>query len=226
MKPHPTHIILAATLCLSSPLAAADIKWEIGEEVYVDGQGGALPAVPSIPPGHPLVFGRGGNYAGNQKYFPVSESEGLAFSGFGTAVVPGLWTNIAGFSIMLDVTFGRLDVEQSLVMVPGVFDLRLSVVDGIPSLDFIGVREPARPLYLKTTDVGEGSRLRIVASMNASGEMKLRVNETEVAAGSLGQPPSAPVMYPDLYVGSANPEVYRRPFTGVLHSLSVTTEKK
>lgn len=221
-----TALLLVTALGFSSLLPAAEISWSPENEVFVDGKDGPLSAISSKPPGHPLVFGRSGESAGKEKFFPVVEGNGLAFSGFATACVPGLWSNASDFSISLEVKFGRLDVDQTILMVSGVFDLRLSVNDGNASLDFIGVREPAKPLYLRAAGIEMDRVYRIVAAMDSSGEMVLRVDDVEAATGLLERPPSPPVLYPDLYVGSANPESYRRPFTGVIFSLSVDTQRE
>lgn len=194
--------------------------WSPANEVIVDSPtGGVLPAIQSQPPGKPLLFGRTENYAGNPRFYPLAEEEALKFSGQSSAHVPDFWSNPEAFAFEVVISFADLNSDQTILLVTNVFDLRLSLDSGAPQLRLFAYRQASRPISVFYDDIEPGRNYVIRGGVRGAGELYLRLDERAEQSARLGQPLAEWNVYPDLFVGTANPTGYHRPFKGSLSSL-------
>lgn len=200
---------------------ASSFQWMPRNEVLVDGSAGPIPAIQSIPSGTPLLFGRTEAYTRKPRFYPRVEDEGLVFNGLATAYVPAFWTNPEAFAVTVELAFDDISSDQTVILVTGVFDLRLSTTDDEASLEMYGYREASKPASVRIPGIKAGHRYNVRAGVSENGTLFLQHDGARPATTRLGQAPAHWEIYQDLYVGSANPQKFRRPFKGRIYSLSV-----
>ncbi len=189
----------------------------------VDGPIGPVPALQSEPAGHPLIFGRSGDAPSPKRFFPVAADGALRFSGKATAYVPEFWKNPSGFTVTVDVEFDDVSTDQTVVLVTNVFDLRLTITNGEPALTLHAMRPPKPAVAARIDGIEAGRLYHVIASVSDTGEVSIHLDDGSTATADLEGSSSPWGAYPDLYVGSANPDKFSRPLRGSIHALSIST---
>lgn len=221
-----TRLLLAIPLlpALAATALALDISWPMTATVTVDSpQGVPVDAIQSQPAGQPIVFGRPGPEAGNIRFQPSLQSSALLFRGPQTSYVPKFWKNYRDFTVEIDVTFDSVAKEQTLLRVSGCWEIRLVNEGGTSRLQFIGFREPLKPVAATIEKIEAGKKYALKARMEADGKMNFESDSAGSAQAILGQPAANFNTYPELFVGSSNPEKFTRPLQGSISRLRVLT---
>jgi len=219
--------IPAAIFAMLTPTGMAiDISWPMNSLVVVDSpEGAAVDAIQSEPSGHPLILGRPDPWSGTGRFNPSLQDGALVFLGPQTSYVSGFWKNFHVFTIEVDVTFDSLDQDQTLLRVAGVWEIRLVTEVGEPELQFIAWRDPLKPQAAVLEGIEANKKYAIKARMEADGMMTLESDTGDSATAHLGRPASEFGAFPDLFVGSSNPDRFIRSLQGAIHRLRINTEE-
>jgi hypothetical protein len=227
MRPLKTKHLLATALLAVSPTTspALDITWPMTTAVVVDSpQGIPVDAIQSEPAGQPLIFGRPAPEAANKRFQPSLQDGALVFHGPHTSHIPEFWKNYRAFTVETDVTFDSVGEDQTVLRVTGSWEIRLVTEGGAPKLQFIGFREPLKPLAASLDGIEAGKTYTIKARMEADGTMTIESEATGSASVMLGQPVANWNTYPELFIGSSNPENFVRPLQGKISRLRINAE--
>ena len=222
-----TRLLLAIPLllALAATALALDISWPMTATVTMDGpQGVPVDAIQSQPAGQPIVFGR--TETGNIRFQPALQKGALVFRGSQTSHVPKFWKNYRDFTVEAEVTFDSVDQDQTVLRVTGCWEIRLLTEGGVPKLQFIGFREPLKPVAaVLEGNIEAGKKYALKARMEADGTMKFESDAGGTAQAILGQPVSDASTYPELFIGSSNPENFSRPLQGSISRLRINAEE-
>jgi hypothetical protein len=225
MKTHYLMIPAAIFAMLTTNGIALDINWPMNSLVVVDDPEGApVDAIQSEPSGHPLILGRPDPWSGTGRFNPSLQDGALVFLGPQTSYVSGFWKNFQAFTIEVDVTFDAVDQDQTLLRVAGVWEIRLVTETGDPTLQFIGWREPLKPQAAPLAGIEAGRKYALKARMEADGTMTFESDTGESATAYLDKSPGTTDQYPELFVGSSNPDRFVRGFQGAIHRLQISAE--
>jgi hypothetical protein len=222
-----TRILLTTALLgvLPATSPALDITWPMTAAVVVDSpQGIPVDAVQSEPAGQPLIFGRPAPEAAVKRFQPSLQDGALVFRGPHTSYVPEFWKNYRVFNVEIDVTFDSVGTDQTLLRLTGVCEIRLVTEGGSPKLQFIGFREPLKPVAASLDGIEAGKPYTFKARMEADGTMTVESEASGSASATLGRPVADFSTYPDLFVGSSNPENFIRPLQGRISRLRINAE--
>ena len=222
-----TRILLVTALVALLPTTtpALDITWPMNASVVVDSaQGIPVEAVQSKPAGQPLILGRPAPEAAVKRFQPVVRDGALVFRGPQTSHVPEFWKNYRAFTVEVDVTFESVDTDQTLLRVTGCWEIRLVTEGGAPKLQFIGMREPLDAVAAKLDGIEAGKKYALKARMETDGTMTLESDTAGSASATLGRPASDFSTYPELFVGSSNPEKFVRALQGSISRLRISAE--
>jgi hypothetical protein len=221
------HLLLATALLAVSPTTspALDITWPMTTTVLVDSpQGVPVEAIQSEPAGQPLIFGRPAAGAAVNRFQPHLQDGALVFLGPQTSHVPEFWKNYRDFTVEIDVTFDSVEEDQTVLRVTGVWEIRLVNEGGATKLQFIGFREPLKPVAASLDGIEAGKPYTFKARMEADGTMTVESEASGSASATLGRPVADFSTYPDLFVGSSNPENFIRPLQGRISRLRINAE--
>ncbi len=225
MKPIiATRILFVGAILTAIPVAsqALQVSWQMTNVIVMDGPGGLpVEAIQSNPAGQPLILGRPELASGIKRFQPSLWDGSLVFHGSHTAHVADFWKNFRTFSAEVDVSFDSVNQDQTLLRVAGVWEIRLIGETGLPELQFIGWREPRRPQSVSLFGIEANKKYEIRAHMQMDGTMILELGSGESATTYLGQPPASSGEYPELFVGSSNPERFSRALQGSIHRLQI-----
>jgi hypothetical protein len=214
---------LVAVLTATSP--ALDVAWPMTTSVVVDGpEGIPTEAVQSEPAGQPLIFGRPAPEAAVKRFQPSLQDGALVFRGALTSYVPEFWKNYRVFAVEIDVTFDSVGTDQTLLRVTNVWEIRLVTEGGSPKVQFIGFREPLKPVTATLEGIEAGKKYSLKARMEADGSMSFESDTAGSAAATLGRPVADFGTYPELFVGSSNPDKFIRPLQGSISRLRISAE--
>jgi hypothetical protein len=222
-----TRLLLAIPLlpALAATALALDISWPLTGTVPLGTpEGFTVEAIQSNPPGQPIVFGRPGPEAGNIRFQPSLQKSALVFRGPQTSYVAKFWKNYRVFSVEIDVTFDSVATDQTLLRVTNVWELRLVTEGGSPKLQFIGFREPLKPVAATLEGIEAGKKYSLKARMEADGKMNFDSDSAGSAQATLGQPAADFSNYPELFVGSSNPDKFARALQGNISRLRISAE--
>ena len=223
-----TRLLLATALLAVLPTTtrALDITWPMTASVVVDSaQGIPVEAVQSEPAGQPLILGRPAPQAAVKRFQPAVQDGALVFRGPQTSHVPEFWKNYQGFTVEVDLTFESVDADQTILRVTGCWEIRLITEGGAPKLQFIGFREPLKPVAAVLEGrIEAGQKHALKARMEADGSMSFESDIAGSAAATLGRPVADSNVYPELFVGSSNPENFVRPLQGAISRLRISAE--
>ena len=229
MTPLKTKHLLATALLAVSPttVPALDITWPMTTAVVVDSpQGIPVDAIQSEPAGQPLIFGRPAPEAAVKRFQPSLQDGALVFHGPHTSHVPEFWKNYRAFTVETDVTFDSVDKDQTLLRVTGCWEIRLLAEGVTPKLQFIGFREPLKPVAaVLEGNIEAGQKYALKARMEADGTMSFESDIAGSATATLGRPVADSNIYPELFVGSSNPESFSRPLQGSISRLRINAEE-
>jgi hypothetical protein len=229
MTPLKTKHFLATALLAVSPttVPALDITWPMTTAVVVDSpQGIPVDAIQSQPAGQPLIFGRPAPEAAVKRFQPSLQDGALVFRGPHTSHVPEFWKNYRDFTVDVDVTFDSVDQDQTLLRVTGAWEIRLVNQGGVPKLQFIGFRDPLKPAAaVLEGNIEAGTKYALKARMEADGSMTFESDAAGSSFAALGRPIADFGIYPELFVGSSNPERFDRALQGKISRLRITVEE-
>jgi len=159
----------------------------------------------------------------NQKFQPVLEDGVWYFQGRSTATLPDAWPNVQQFSAKLDFMMERTDVEQTLLLVTGSWQLR--IVPGAEGTELVFyLYEGGKLKQVRIGPVEPRVWNSVEASVSDKGEPVLVLNGKSVSGQVLSAGLDPYNVYPQVFVGSANPTKYRRPLTGQIKNISITTK--
>jgi hypothetical protein len=205
---------------------ALDISWPMTGTVTVDSaQGIPVEAVQSEPAGQPLILGRPAPATAVARFQPSLQDGALVFRGPHTAYVSDFWKNYREFTVEVEVTFDSVDAEQTILRVTNVWELRLVNEGGTPKLKFIGFREPLEPVAATLDGIEAGKKYALKARMETDGTMTLESDAAGAVAATLGRPAADFNTYPELFVGSSNPEKFVRALQGRISRLKFHAEE-
>jgi hypothetical protein len=215
---------LVAVLPATSP--ALDITWPMTASVVVDGpQGIPTEAVQSEPAGQPLIFGRPAPEAAVKRFQPSLQDGALVFRGPQTSYVPEFWKNYRVFTVEIDVSFDSVGTDQTVLRVTNVWEIRLVTEGGSPKLQFIGFREPLKPVAATLEgNIEAGQKYSLKARMEADGSMSFESDIAGSATATLGRPVADFGTYPELFVGSSNPDKFIRALQGNISRLRISAK--
>jgi hypothetical protein len=223
-----TRILLALALVALQPATspALDVSWPMTASVVVDSpQGIPVEAVQSEPAGQPLILGRPAPQAAVKRFQPAVQDGALFFRGPQTSHVPEFWKNYRGFTVEVDVAFDSVEADQTILRVTGCWEIRLVTEGGAPKLQFIGFREPLKPVAaVLEGSIEAGQKYTLKARMESDGSMSFESDTAGSATATLGRPIADFGTYPELFVGSSNPENFVRPVQGAISRLRLSAE--
>jgi hypothetical protein len=217
-------------LVMTAGLSAAQDsvwEWQARAEVWDDAPHGPVPVAPASDPNQPgLVLGLPGT-AFQERYAPEFESgqadqaDSYAFDGTAYAHVPDLWSNPAAFEGVIRFRPEDSENSQTLLLVSGVFDLRLEPeAAGKVSVVFY-VLSGGRPTSIRSEPIPCGEWVDVTFGLRTDHTIFLHVGEAapleEILPGDL-DPWNT---YPQLFVGSSNPDRFLRPFTGAISAIRI-----
>ena len=185
-----------------------------------------MEAIQSEPAGQPLIFGRPSPEAAVKRFQPSLQDGALVFSGPQTSHVPEFWKNYRDFTVEIDVTFDSVDNDQTLLRVTGCWEVRLLAEGVTPKLQFIGFRDPLKPVAaVLEGNIEAGQKYALKARMEADGTMSFESDIAGSAFAALGRPIADFGIYPELFVGSSNPERFERSLQGTISRLQIKAEE-
>ena len=124
------------------------------------------------------------------------------------------------------MTFDSVDQDQTVLRVTGCWEIRLLTEGGVPKLEFIGFREPLKPVGVPLeAKIEAGKKYALKARMEADGTMKFESDAGGTAQAILGQPVGDASTYPELFIGSSNPDKFARGLQGRISRLRIQAGK-
>lgn len=224
-----SRILLATALLAVLPTTtpALDVSWPMTASVVVDSpQDIPVEAVQSEPAGQPLILGRPAPEAAVKRFQPSLQDGALVFRGPMTSYVPEFWKNYRDFTVEVDVTFESVGTDQTVLRVTNVWEIRLVTEGGSPKLQFIGFREPLKPVTAALEgSIEAGQKYALKARMESDGSMTLESDSAGSAAATLGRPVADSHGYTELFVGSSNPDKFIRALQGSISRLRISAEE-
>lgn len=222
--------MLAASVLwiVSAPsVFALEISWPLTQATMAETpEGFQVEAIESEPPGHPLFLGRAAPQAGVKVHQPSLRDGGLVFGPNTTAFAADFWKNFKDFGFEVELKFDTVEVDQTVLVVSGCWELRLAANAGSPELQLIGYRpSPLKAVAVSLEGIQAGQTYNFKGRMQADGTLTLESSDGESYTAQLGQPPSDWASVPEFYVGSANPRALLRPFQGTISRLLFRAEE-
>jgi len=186
----------------------------------------ATPLLAVMPTRRPAAYPRPLGASGGGQTLPARRARRC----FGLSRAPNfprsrILEKLQDFTVEVDVTFESVEADQTILRVTACWEIRLITEGGAPKLQFIGFREPLKPVAAPLEgSIEAGQKYAVKARMEADGSMSFESDIAGSATATLGRPVADSNVYTELFVGSSNRENFVRPLQGAISRVRITAE--